>query len=94
MKSKRLPYPFAAVLLAAAMVFPSWVDKPPPSVASASPNIVGLPAIIVRPAAADAAYYRSKRIVDLPKVTVRPAASDQASFLAGRALQASLACRC
>lgn len=94
MNSKRLLSPVAAALLAATIVFSSWAGKPSPSVAGASSNIVNLVAIVVRPAAADAAYYRSKRIVDLPTVTVRPAASDQASFLAGLALQASLACRC
>jgi len=94
MNSKRLLSPVAAVLLAATIAFPSWVEKPSPSVAGASPRVVELAAIIVRPAAVDAAYYRSNRIVDLPTVTVRPTAADQALFLAGLALQASLACRC
>jgi hypothetical protein len=94
MNSKRLLFPVAAVLLAATIVLPLRVEKPSPSVAAASPRVVDLAAISVRPAAADAAYYRSNRIVDLPAVTVRPAAADQSLFLAGLALQASLACRC
>ena len=94
MNSKRLFSPVVAVVLAAAIVFPLRMEKPSPSVAAASPRVVDLAAISVRPATVDAAYYRSNRIVDLPTVTVRPAAADQASFLAGLALQESLACRC
>lgn len=94
MNSKRfLPLVIAAAL-AATIVFPSQVEQPSASVAAASPGIVDLATIIVRPAAADAAYYRANRIVDLPAVTVHPAAADQALFLAGMALQGSLACRC
>lgn len=94
MNSKRFLPLVAAAALAATFVFPSLVDQPSASVAEASPRIVDLAAITVRPAAEDAAYYRAHRIVDLPVVTVHPAAADHASFLAGLALQSTLACRC
>ena len=51
-------------------------------VAEASPRIVDLPAIIVRPAAEDAAYYQAHRIVDLDTVIVYPDASDLALSVA------------
>ena len=92
MNSKRF-LPLVAAAALAAVIIPPLADRPSVSVAEAS-SIVDLAAITVRPASADAAYYRAHRIVDLPVVTVHPAAADQASFLAGLALQASLACRC
>jgi hypothetical protein len=94
MSSKRLLPLFAAAALAATIVFPSLVDQPSASVAVTSSRIVDLAVITVRPTTMDAAYYRAHRIVDLPVVAVHPAAADQALFLAGIALQASLACRC
>ena len=94
MNSKRFLPLVAAAALAAMIVSPSRVDQPSASVAESSPLIVNLAAITVRPAAVDAAYYRTHKIVDLPVITVRPEAADQAAFLAGLALQASLACRC
>lgn len=93
MNSKRLLVLAAAILLAAAIV-PARMENPSLPVDEASSRIVDLAAVTVRPASADAAYYRSRRIVDLPAVTVYPAAADQALFLAGIALQASMACRC
>ncbi len=93
MNSKRFLPLAAAAALAAMIVFPSRVNQPPASVAEASPLIVNLAAITVRPAAVDTAYYRAHRIVDLPVITVQPEVADQASFLAGLALQESLACR-
>ena len=94
MSSKRFLPLVAAGALAATIVFPSLVNQPSASVAEASPRIVDLVVITVRPAAMDAAYYQAHRIVDLPAVTVQPEAADQASFLAGLALWESLACRC
>lgn len=94
MNSKRFLPLAAAAALAATIVFASLMDQPSASVAEASPRIVNLAAITVRPAAVDAAYYRAHRIVDLPVITVQPEAADQASFLAGLALHGSLACRC
>ena len=45
-------------------------------------HIVDLPAVTVRPEAADLAYFHSNKIVDLATITVRPEASDLAQFLA------------
>ena len=45
-------------------------------------HIVDLPAVTVRPEAADLAYFHSNKIVDLATITVRPEASDMAAFLA------------
>ena len=45
-------------------------------------HIVNLPAVTVRPAAEDLAYFQANKIVDLATVTVRPEASDLAQFLA------------
>ena len=45
-------------------------------------HIVNLPAVTVRPEAADLAYFHSNKIVDLATITVRPEASDLAQFLA------------
>ena len=50
--------------------------------ASVSSHVVDLPAVTVRPAFEDAAYYQANKIVDLAAVTVRPAAEDLAYFLA------------
>ena len=94
MNSKRFLPLIAAAALAATMFFPTLTDQPSSSVAEASPRIVNLAAITVRPAAVDAADYRAHRIVDLPVITVQPESADQASFLAGLALRESLACRC
>lgn len=93
MNSKRL-LPFVAVVLLATALVPAVMENLSFPVAEASPRIVDLAAISVRPAPVDAAYYRAHRIVDLPAVTAHPAAADQAMFLAGAALEASLACRC
>ena len=45
-------------------------------------HIVNLPAVTVRPEAADLAYFHGNKIVDLAAITVRPEASDLAQFLA------------
>ena len=45
-------------------------------------HIVDLPAVTVRPEAADLAYFHSNKIVDLATITVHPEASDLAQFLA------------
>jgi hypothetical protein len=67
---------------------PSGMDVP------ASSRIIGLPTVRVHPASEDAVWYQAHKIVDLAAVTAHPTAADQAFFLAERALQGSLACRC
>lgn len=90
----RILLPLTATALLAVAITSTLVGTPSPPVAEASPRIVDLPAITVRPAAEDAAYYQAHKIVDLAAVIVYPAAGDQAFFLADTALRASLACRC
>ncbi len=51
-------------------------------VPQAAIEIVDLPTITVRPAAADAAYYRANKIVDLAAVSVHPEPQDLAYFVA------------
>lgn len=61
----------------------SYAAKAQAEVASTqATHIVDMPAITVRPAAEDLAYYQSHKIVDLATVTVRPEAADLAYFLA------------
>lgn len=90
----RILLPLTATALLAVAITSVPVGIPSLPVAEASPRIVDLPAITVRPAREDAAYYQAHKIVDLAAVTVYPAATDQAFFLAGMALRESLACRC
>ena len=90
----RIILPLTAVALLAVAITTALVGTPSLPVAEASPRIVDLPTITVRPAVEDAAYYQAHKIVDLAAVVVYPAAGDHAFFLADAALSASLACRC
>lgn len=66
----------ALTLLAVATASAALVGSPSLPVAEASPRIVDLPAITVRPSMEDAAYYQAHKIVDLPAITVYPDARD------------------
>lgn len=90
----RILLPLTAAALLAVAITSALVGTTSLPVAEASPRIIDFPAITVRPAAEDAAYYQAHKIVDLAAVIVYPAAGDQAFFLADTALRASLACRC
>ncbi len=50
--------------------------------AAASVAILDLPTVVVRPEAADLAYFQANRIVDLAGITVRPEPQDMAAYLA------------
>lgn len=86
--------PPAVTALVAMAITSAPVGSPSLPVAGASPRIVDLATVIVRPTAEDAAYYQAHKIIDLAAVIVYPVAGDQALFLAGKAPRASLACRC
>ena len=90
----RILLPLTATALLAVAIASAPVGIPSLPVAGASPRIVDLPAITVRPKVEDGAYYQAHKIVDLITVIVHPATEDQALFLPGTALQGSLACRC
>ena len=49
---------------------------------ASSAAIVDLPAITVRPEAADLAYFQANKVVDLAAITVRPEPQDMAAYLA------------
>ncbi len=55
--------------------------------AAANSHIVDLPAVTVRPAADDLAYFQANKIVDLAAVTVRPEANDLAYFQANKVVE-------
>lgn len=86
-----LPLTAAALFVAcsAAMFLSARDFSAAPMASSAvSENIVDLPAVTVRPDAADLAHYQaSRKIVDLATVTVRPAAEDLAAYVASRTLE-------
>ena len=89
----KILFPLTAALLVVAATS-ALVGTPSLPVAEASPRIVDLPAITMRPAVEDAAYYQAHKIVDLAAVIVYPTARDHEFFLADTALRTSLACRC
>jgi hypothetical protein len=70
----------ALTVLAAATAAASRISFP--AEAPIDGRIVDLPAITVRAAPQDAAYFRANRIVDLPRITVYPESTDLALFLA------------
>lgn len=70
----------ATGLMTTAMAAGSLADLP--TGARLGTRITELPAITVRPAPQDAAYFQAHRIVDLPRITVRPQPDDLALFLA------------
>ena len=74
-------FPLAATTLAAVAAAALVATSPPP-VAGADPRIVDLPAVVVHPAAEDAAYYQTHRIVYLDVVVVHPEAGDPALSVA------------
>ena len=74
--------PLTAITVLAVATPSAWMETSSLQVAEASPSIVDFPAIIVRPAAEDAAYYQAHRIVDLDTVIVYPDASDLALSVA------------
>jgi hypothetical protein len=78
----RILFHLAAIALLAVAAASAPVRSPSLPVAEVSPRIVDLPAITVRPAAEDAAYYRAHKIVDLAAVSVYPEAAERTWFVA------------
>lgn len=81
----RIILPLTAIALLVVAITTALVGTPPLPVAEASPRVVDLPAITVRPAVEDAAYYQAHKIVDLAAVVVYPDARDLAFFVADTA---------
>ncbi len=77
--------PLTAITVLAVATPSAWMETSSLQVAEASPSIVDFPAIIVRPAAEDAAYYQAHKIVELEAVTVHADASDLALSVADSA---------
>lgn len=90
----RIRFHLTAAALLAVATTSALVGTPSLPVAEASSRIVDLPAITVRAAVEDSAFYQAHKIVDLAAVIAYPTAGDQAFFLADTTLRASLACRC
>ncbi len=88
----RILLPLTAIALLAVAITAVLVGTPSLPVAEASPRIVDLPAITVRPAVEDAAYYQAHKIVDLAAVVVYPDARDLAFFVADTARIADCLC--
>ena len=74
-------FPLAVTALAVATATALVATSPLPD-AEAAPRIVDLPAVVVHPAAEDAACYQTHRIVDLDVVVVHPEAGDPALSVA------------
>lgn len=74
-------FPLAVTSVAVTTTIALMATSPLPDVEAAS-RIVDLPAVIVHPAAEDAAYYQAHRIVDLDAVVVYPEVGDLALSVA------------
>ena len=88
----RIILPLTAIALLAVAITIALVGTPSLPVVEASPRIVDLPAITVRPAVEDAAYYQAHKIVDLAAVVVYPDVGDLAFFVADTARIADCLC--
>jgi hypothetical protein len=78
----KLVFLFLAAAGLLAMANAPAPDGNPSGAAPTSSRITELPAISVRPAAEDAAWYQAHKIVDLDAVLVRPDSRDLALFVA------------
>ena len=74
-------FPLAVTSVAITTTIALMATSPLPD-AEAAPCIVDLPAVVVHPAAEDAAYYQTHRIVYLDVVVVHPEAGDPALSVA------------
>jgi hypothetical protein len=88
MKTRLLPLTAAALFAlcaGSALVASHQAHADIAAASTSTVTTVDLPAVTVRPEAADIAYFQANRIVDLAAITVRPDPQDFDAYLASNA---------